>query len=64
MTGLSDDVFSAGVAEVGCSGSMAPSVRAAISRVDREQLVSVRDVRTLDDIAGPQPGVIGSAPSW
>jgi putative ABC transport system permease protein len=31
--------------------SLAPSVRAAIASVDREQLVSVRDVATLDDVA-------------
>jgi putative ABC transport system permease protein len=30
---------------------LAPSVRAAIARVDREQLVSVQHVMTLDDIA-------------
>ena len=30
---------------------LAPSVRAAISRIDREQLVSVRDVMTLDAVA-------------
>jgi putative ABC transport system permease protein len=30
---------------------LAGSVRAAIGRVDKEQLVSVRDVMTLDDIA-------------
>ena len=29
---------------------LAPIVRAAISRVDKEQLVSVRDIRTLEDI--------------
>ena len=31
--------------------ALAPSVRAAIARIDKEQLVSVRDVVTLDDIA-------------
>jgi putative ABC transport system permease protein len=30
---------------------LAPSVRAAIGRVDKEQLVSVRDVMTLEDVA-------------
>jgi predicted lysophospholipase L1 biosynthesis ABC-type transport system permease subunit len=30
--------------------ALAPAVRAAISRVDKEQLVSVRDVRTLEDV--------------
>jgi putative ABC transport system permease protein len=30
---------------------LAPSVRAAIARIDKEQLVSVRDVMTLEDVA-------------
>jgi putative ABC transport system permease protein len=35
----------------GGAEALAPSVRAAISRVDKEQLVSVRSVLTLEDIA-------------
>jgi putative ABC transport system permease protein len=35
----------------GRAGALAPSVRAAIGRVDTEQLVSVRDVMTLDEVA-------------
>jgi len=35
----------------GSASALAPSVRAAISRVDRRQLVSVRDVMTLEDVA-------------
>ena len=35
----------------GRAGMLAPSVRAAIGRVDTEQLVSVRDVMTLDEVA-------------
>ena len=36
--------------------ALAPSIRAAISRVDKEQLVSVRSVMTLDDIARAATG--------
>ena len=32
--------------------SLAPSVRAAIAQVDKAQLVSVRSVMSLDDVAG------------
>jgi putative ABC transport system permease protein len=35
----------------GRAEALAPSVREAIARVDKEQLVSVRDVMTLDDVA-------------
>jgi putative ABC transport system permease protein len=48
---LSDDVYLVIRPAAGRAEALTPSVRAAISRVDREQLVSVRDVRTLDDIA-------------
>jgi putative ABC transport system permease protein len=34
----------------GRAEALVPSVRAAISRVDKKQLVSVRDVKTLEDI--------------
>ncbi len=40
----------------GAAEALAPSVRAAISRVDREQLVSVRSVMTLEDIARAATG--------
>ena len=40
----------------GRAEALAPSVRAAISRVDKEQLVSVRDVMTLEDIAWAATG--------
>jgi putative ABC transport system permease protein len=36
----------------GRAEALAPSVRAAIARVDRELLVSVRDVMTLDEVLG------------
>ena len=48
---LSDDVFLVVRPKSGAAEALAPSVRAAISRVDREQLVSVRSVMTLEDIA-------------
>jgi putative ABC transport system permease protein len=35
----------------GSASVLAPSVRAALARVDRQQLVSVRDVMTLEDVA-------------
>jgi putative ABC transport system permease protein len=47
---LSDDVFLAVRPRSGRAEALAPAVRAAVGRVDREQLVSLRDVRTLDDI--------------
>ena len=48
---LSDDVYMVVTPKSGRAASLAPTVRAAVSRVDREQLVSLRDFRTLDDIA-------------
>jgi putative ABC transport system permease protein len=48
---LSDDVFLVVRPAAGPAEALVPSVRAAISRVDREQLVSVREILTLDDIA-------------
>ena len=48
---LSDDMFLVVRPKSGRADALAPSVRAAISRVDKEQLVSTRDVTTLEDIA-------------
>jgi putative ABC transport system permease protein len=48
---LSDDIFLAVRPKSGPAEALTSSVRAAISRIDKEQLVSVRDIRTLDDIA-------------
>jgi putative ABC transport system permease protein len=48
---LSDDMFLVVRPKSGHGEALAPSVRAAISRVDTEQLVSVRSVLTLEDIA-------------
>src|SRR4030095_13797114 len=48
---LSDDMFLVVRPKSGRAEALAPSIRAAISRVDTEQLVSVRSVMTLEDIA-------------
>jgi putative ABC transport system permease protein len=40
----------------GTASALAPSVRAAIARVDKAQLVSVRDVMTLEDVAREATG--------
>lgn len=53
---LSDDIFLVVRPKVGSASALAPSVRAAISRVDREQLVSIRQVTTLDAIARTATG--------
>jgi putative ABC transport system permease protein len=53
---LSDDIFLVVRPKSGRADALAPSVRAAISRVDKEQLVSVRSVMTLDDIARAATG--------
>ncbi len=46
-----DDIYLVVQPSAGRADALAPSVRAAIGRVDKEQLVSVRDVMTLDDVA-------------
>ncbi len=48
---LVDDIFLAVRPSLGRASALAPSVRAAIGRVDREQLVSVRNIMTLEDVA-------------
>jgi putative ABC transport system permease protein len=53
---LSDDMFLVVRPKFGRAAALAPSVRAAISRVDTEQLVSVRSVMTLEDIAWAATG--------
>ena len=53
---LSDDIFLLVRPKSGPAAALAPSVRAAISRVDKEQLVSVRSVMTLEDIAWAATG--------
>ena len=52
----SDDMFLVVRSASGRAAALAPAVRAAISRVDTEQLVSVRDVTTLEDIAWAATG--------
>ena len=47
---LSDDVILLVRPKTGRAEALTPAVRAAISRVDREQLVSVRDVITLENV--------------
>jgi putative ABC transport system permease protein len=47
---LSDDVYLVVCPKSGPAEALTPAVRAAISRVDKEQLVSVREIRTLEDI--------------
>jgi putative ABC transport system permease protein len=46
-----DDIYLAVQSSSGRAEALAGSIRAAIGRVDKEQLVSVRDVMTLEDIA-------------
>ncbi len=46
-----DDIYLLVRPTSGPAEALAPSVRAAIARVDKEQLVSVRDVMTLEDVA-------------
>ena len=48
---LSDDMFLVVRPKSGRAEALTPAIRAAISRVDTEQLVSVRNVMTLEDIA-------------
>ena len=47
---LSDDIFLAVRPTSGPARALTASVRAAISRVDKEQLVSIRNIMTLEDI--------------
>ena len=46
-----DDIFMVVRPASGRAEALAPAVRAAIGRIDKDQLVSVRDVRTLDNVA-------------
>jgi putative ABC transport system permease protein len=47
---LSDDVILMVRSKTGRAGALTPAVRSAISRIDKEQLVSIRDVVTLEDV--------------
>ena len=48
---LVDDIYFVVRPTSGRAEGLTPSVRAAIGRVDKEQLVSVRDVMTLEEVA-------------
>jgi putative ABC transport system permease protein len=48
---LRDDIYLLVRPTSGRAEALAPSVRAAIGRVDKEQLVSVRSMMTLEDVA-------------
>jgi len=52
----SDDMILLVRSRTGNAESLTPSVRAAISRIDREQLVSVAGVVTLEDVAWAATG--------
>ena len=53
---LSDDIFLVVRPTSGRAEALTAGVRAAISRVDKEQLVSVRSIMTLEDIAWTATG--------
>jgi len=53
---LSDDIFLVVRPTSGRAEALTAAVRAAISRVDKEQLVSVRSIMTLEDIAWTATG--------
>lgn len=46
-----DDIYLVVRAAAGEAGALTGAVRAAIARIDRDQLVGVRDIRTLEDVA-------------
>jgi putative ABC transport system permease protein len=46
-----DDIYMLVAPKAGRAEAFAPAVRAAIGRIDKEQLVSVRDVMSLEDVA-------------
>jgi putative ABC transport system permease protein len=48
---IMDDIFLLVRPSTGTAEALIPSVRAAIGRVDKEQLVSVRDIVTMEDVA-------------
>jgi putative ABC transport system permease protein len=53
---LTDDTILMVRPKSGGAAALTPSVRAAISRIDKDQLVSVRDIVTLEDIAWASTG--------
>jgi putative ABC transport system permease protein len=46
-----DDIYLVVRPAAGRAEALAPAVRAAIGRIDKQQLVSVRDVKTLENVA-------------
>ncbi len=53
---LIDDTLLMVRSKTGSADALTPAVRAAISRIDKEQLVSVRDVVTLEDVEWASTG--------
>lgn len=53
---LVDDMLLMVRSKTGAAAALTPAVRGAISRIDRDQLVSVRDVVTLEDIEWASTG--------
>jgi putative ABC transport system permease protein len=53
---ISDDMFVVVRPKSGRAEALAPAVRGAISRIDKEQLVGVTNVMTLEDIAWAATG--------
>jgi putative ABC transport system permease protein len=53
---LIDDTILMVRSRIGSADALTPAVRAAISRIDKEQLVSVRDVVTLEDVGWAATG--------
>ena len=53
---ITDDIFLLVRSASGPASALAPSVRAAIGRIDKEQLTSVRDVVTLEEVAWQATG--------
>ena len=53
---LIDDTLLMVRPKTGDAAALTPAVRAAISRIDKDQLVSVRDIVTLEDIAWASTG--------
>ena len=53
---LIDDTLLMVRSKNGRASALTPAVRAAISRIDREQLVSIRDIATLEDVGWAATG--------
>ena len=56
MQNLSDDIYLVVRPQSGDAAVLTPGVRAAIGRIDREQLVNVQDVMTLADLEATVTG--------